>query len=517
MLRRRDPLLWLFVALAVVSLFPVWSVRYHPLPDLANHMAASSVWVHLRDPRWDFAQYYALNLGLNPYWGYYVPMRLMAPIVGIDLANRLVLSLYVLSLPLGVTWLAVRLGRSAWLGLFAFPFLWTFCFTFGFIHTSLGLALVPGAVAAFDWFCERPTWGRALAAVALGLAVFFCHVVPFLLYIGCAGLVGLLHRERTPRRMIARVLAWTATLGIGVLVATLGRGKGMGGTHYTFSWDPHPLQLLLHAYDWTWNNCTGHEDELLAIALGVGFVALAATARGWRPQGAHDLRALACVFAAVAGYLILPKSVLTPSYSWGVKYRIAAWALLFLAFLIPGAIAGWRRWLFVPVVVAGLGFAVDAAVHWRAANRYTGGFDEATAAMPDGARPLFILGKPFADAGVRQGYVQSWPSFYTAYRGGYNPWLFDDFPLRFRQRYPAPTWQSMAFNWEQHARYYDYVVTFRRTPESVFGAHRNDVTNVRTVGAWSVWKLPGPRVNESPGPVYPSEWAYDPSWRPPAR
>src|SRR6478672_7049064 len=193
-MRRRSPLVYLFAALVIVSCAPIWGVRYHPLPDLANHMAASSVWVHLRDPRWDFAQYYALNLGLNPYWGYYVPMRLMAPIVGIDLANRLVLSLYVLSLPLGVTWLAVRLGRSAWLGLFAFPFLWTFCFTFGFIHTSLGLALVPGAVAA----------------IALGLAVFFCHVVPFLLYIGCAGLVGLLHRERTPRRMLARVGVWAA-------------------------------------------------------------------------------------------------------------------------------------------------------------------------------------------------------------------------------------------------------------------------------------------------------------------
>jgi hypothetical protein len=37
---------------------------------------------------------------------------------------------------------------------------------------------------------------------------------------------------------------------------------------------------------------------------------------------------------------------------------------------------------------------------------------------------------------------------------------------------------------------------------------------VRTSEKWTVWKLPGPRVDESPGPVYPSGWAFDPAWRP---
>ena len=61
--RLRDPFVLTFALLLVVSLFPVWTVRYHPLPDLANHMAASAVWVHLDDPRWHFARYYELNSG----------------------------------------------------------------------------------------------------------------------------------------------------------------------------------------------------------------------------------------------------------------------------------------------------------------------------------------------------------------------------------------------------------------------------------------------------------------------
>ena len=511
-----DPFAIVFAIVLLVSLFPIWTVRYHPLPDLANHMAASAVWVHLYDPNWYFARYYELSLGLNPYWGYYAPMRVLAPLLGIDIANRVVLSLYVIALPLGTTWLALRFDKSRWIGLFAFPFIWTFSFTLGFIHTSLGLALVPGAVAAFDWYCERPSIRRGIIAVLLGVAVYFCHIVPFLLYIGCAGLVGLFYRDRSLRQIAARLAVWCSTFGIGLLVSLLGHGKGMGTTpgHYTFSWDPHPIALMLHIYDWTWNNCVGHEDEYLAALLATGWLALCLSVRPRFSRSLHDYRAHACVFAAIAGYIILPKSVLTPSYSWGVKYRIAAWALLFLAYLIPGQINGWRRLFLIPVVIAGLGFAIDADIHWRTANALTAGFDEATAVIPSAARPLFILGKPFRDPAVAQGYVQSWPSYYQARHGSYNPGLFDDFPIHFRERFPAPTWQTMVFNWEQHAPYYDYVVTFQKTGASVFQQHLSAVVAVKTVGNWTVWKLPGPRVDVPPGPAYPGAWAYDPNWRP---
>jgi hypothetical protein len=113
--------------------------------------------------------------------------------------------------------------------------------------------------------------------------------------------------------------------------------------------------------------------------------------------------------------------------------------------------------------------------------------------------------------------VQSWPSYYQALHGGYNSSLFDDFPLRFRQRFPAPPWQTMAFNWEQHAPYYDYVVTFQRDGAALFGQHLGEVHATRQAEKWTTWKLPGPRVDAPPGPAYPSEWATDPSWRPRAQ
>lgn len=115
-----------FAALLAIAIAPIWIVRYHPLPDLANHLAAMAVWTRMDDPAFDVGAYYEVKLGVTPYWGYYAPMRLLVPILGLDVANRVVLSLYAATVPIGFAWLAHRLGRSAWLGLFGFAFIGSF-------------------------------------------------------------------------------------------------------------------------------------------------------------------------------------------------------------------------------------------------------------------------------------------------------------------------------------------------------------------------------------------------------
>src|SRR4051812_38774512 len=60
-----------FVALAAISLWPIWLVRFHPIADLPNNVAAVAVLHYLNDPRFDFARYYELHLSPVPYWIYY--------------------------------------------------------------------------------------------------------------------------------------------------------------------------------------------------------------------------------------------------------------------------------------------------------------------------------------------------------------------------------------------------------------------------------------------------------------
>jgi hypothetical protein len=62
-------------------------------------------------------------------------------------------------------------------------------------------------------------------------------------------------------------------------------------------------------------------------------------------------------------------------------------------------------------------------------------------------------------------------------------------------RYPAPELRVMSFDWDKEAPYYDYVVLFQRDGRATFAAHLADVKLVRMDGKWTVWKLPGPRLD----------------------
>jgi hypothetical protein len=249
----------------------------------------------------------------------------------------------------------------------------------------------------------------------------------------------------------------------------------------------------------------------MGLALLAVWIALYVSGRQKWAALRRDWRAEACLLAAVIAYFFLPRSLLKPTYWWGINIRFAVMAALFLALSIRGPIEGWRRWLLAPVVAISLGFVADMTVHIRRAQAFCAGFDRLARLPAPGSRVLFIIGYPWHDPSFSLNYALLYSGFYQAQRGGYMPWNFDDgFPLRYRVRYPTPKWRTMIFNWEQHADYYDYVRVFHND-ERIFGGH--PVEQVGAEGSWRLYKLPGPRIDEPPGPAYPREWSVDPNWK----
>lgn len=506
-----------YAALSIAALVPIWLVRYQPLPDLAVNLAAGSILHHHADPRFDFARYYDLALGLTPYWGYYAPLHLFAYVVDIETANRLILSLYAIGLPVGSALLARRFDRSPWLGLFAFPIVWNFNFSIGFISFCLGLAGLPFALVLFDRFCERPTVVRGALAAIAGTTIYFLHLLPWGAFLAAAGLIGLFHRGRSIARIAGRLAVWIVPLVAGVYVTLYGSGLHMGrGVASRFAARYYPMwQSVSEMYMWTWDCCAGREDEVLAGLLAVGWVLLKLTEprRSW---SLHAFRAEACFAVAIVAYLVLPRSVLQPDYWWGVNVRFSCMAFLFAGLCIGGAIEGRRRLLLIPVALAALGFSVDTMVHWTRAARFAEGYDEVARVPEPGSRVLFILAEPWHDPSVtRFNYVHVYYDIYQAQHGGWMPWNFDvGFPIKYKARYPAPVWRHMNFTWDAHAPYYDYVFVFQAEGRAVFREHFPDVKLAASAGKWKLYKLPGPRVDEPPGPAYPRDWAFEPSFRP---
>jgi hypothetical protein len=258
--------------------------------------------------------------------------------------------------------------------------------------------------------------------------------------------------------------------------------------------------------DYILGNCKGREDDWLALALLVGFVALRATARWSRPR-ASDLGALACFATAAIAYLVLPLRLTRPAEWYAINTRFAVMAALFLALLVPGEIVAWRRWLFAPVVAVALLVPADVIWHWGALHRdFMAGYQQLANLPERGARVQFVIhgGEP----------RQSRASFphgptHQAFHGGYSPWNFDqNFPLRYKVRYPSVHFWRFQFKWDKHARYYDYVFAYQVDPQAAFGAHLAEVKRVADAGRWTLWKLPGPREDNPPRKPYPFGWEY---------
>ncbi|MCU1278101.1 MAG: hypothetical protein JWM53_1647 [bacterium] len=471
-----DP--WLTAALvvsAIATVLPIWIARYLPLLDLPNHLTAVAVWHYHDDPNWDFARFYDLNLVPLPYWAHYYTVHLLTYVTrSVETANKIFLTGYAVALPAGALLLARRFGRSPWLALFAFPLVWNFNLGDGFIAYCAGFAAVPLALVVVDRHAVAPTWERALAVVAAGTLTYFFHLLAYALFLVCAGLVVLAQRRAlAPKLLAARALPVLSCAAIGAWA--LRRANDMNfhrvtGVGRQLVYDPLS-ERLAQIPDRLINFLPGRVDELVLIVAVACWLALAVTAARTRCDDDRDGRALPphvwgpelCLAGALALYLLSPRSMQRPFYWHMINGRFVVAIALFAALTLRGAIAGWRRLLLAPVVVATVIYAIALCGAFREFNRHAAGFDEVVAQIPRGKQVLTLILRPMGDSTVNVSAFNQWPSYVQLRHGGYNFYNFaEGFPLRYRVLYPAPAWShAEGFDWKAHARPYDYFLTFR--------------------------------------------------------
>src|SRR5690242_5037267 len=88
----RASLPWLLLAL--LSSLPIFVVARPPLQDLPFHLAAVRIIHSMNDPQYGFADTFALNLGTTQYVLYHLLASALGWLVGIDVANRLLIAVY---------------------------------------------------------------------------------------------------------------------------------------------------------------------------------------------------------------------------------------------------------------------------------------------------------------------------------------------------------------------------------------------------------------------------------------
>lgn len=466
---------WLVAAVAVSALAtvaPIWIAKYLPLLDLPNHLAAVAIWHYHDDPNWDFARFYDLNLVPLPYWAHYYTVHLLTYVTrSVEVANKIFLTAYALALPAGAWALGRRFGRSPWLALFAFPLVWNFNLGDGFIAYCAGFAAVPVALVVVDRHATAPTWQRALAVAAVGTSIYFFHLLAYVLFLVCAGMVVLAQRRAfAPRLLAARALPVVSCAGIGAWALQHANSMNfhrVTGAGRDLIYDA-VSDRLAQMPDRLINFLPGRVDELVVIVAGACWLALAVTAAriiddDARAQPPHLWGPELCFVAALALYLLSPRSMQRPFYWHMINGRFVVAVALFGVLTLRGPIAGRRRLLMAPLVAATVIYMVSLCGAFREFNRHAAGFDEVVAQIPRGKQVLTLVLRPMGDSTVNVSAFNQWPSYVQLRHGGYNFYNFaEGFPLVYRVHLPAPPWSHTdQFDWNADAAPYDYFLTFR--------------------------------------------------------
>lgn len=197
----------LFCALALLYVLPFWVVRYIPTVDGPCH--TYNAWIlhqYGNVERYPlFQQYYEISAKPYPNWIGQAVMSLLMYAVPPRIAEKLLVSGYVLTF-LGSAWYlagAVRPGER-WLAFLAFPFAWHQLFQFGFYNFAISVALFQLALGFWWRHRERPGLRFAVEINLLLWLCYFSHILSLTLALAGIGVLWLatLRRESWRRHLL---------------------------------------------------------------------------------------------------------------------------------------------------------------------------------------------------------------------------------------------------------------------------------------------------------------------------
>ncbi len=490
------------VALAVTAaaaLVPLWVFRYPAIQDYPQHLLIARIVARAADPSFGYGAHFTASLRPAPYGAWYALTALLARLVGIDPAGRLVLSLY----PLGLLLVALRRdpqGASRvrpWGRLLLFPLAFGPQFYLGTLNYLLSLPLLLSALqdlAAVGSLSRVGAGGERPSRAGVGhwvrhalklVAIYSCHPFSILVHVVLGTLVVLL-RLRRPG-------AWKALaspLLMALLFASWFEPGGMSGGFY---WRPLGTTVAFLLGPFCGMQAPGSaEPAFVVVWLGILGLSLAAVRRaeGWGRRVSPMTVAMGAVFL---GVLALPFG--TGKFTY-INLRLASLGYLFLALWIgripfrgrQGPAICLLTWALLALITLKQGRIAGEILEVEPLLRR----------IPENARLLPLI---FDNDSPELEPIHFDPHlhdhFYYMLRssGGLSPYLFQipPIPVRYRPeaRLPAPgPYTPWLFEPQKHGRFYDYVLTRGAPPVFLLSTGRG-MSLVAASGPWSPFRVPG--------------------------
>jgi hypothetical protein len=281
-----------FSFLIFLNLVPIWAVSTLPMGDLGGHIELMDIALRFDSPETLYSEYYRLpSSWFLPNALSLVLARWLGPLFGVEGVVRLLLSAYVIGLPLSLAELADATGRSRWLGLFGCALTYNALVNVGFLNFLIGLPLMLLATATAIRFGKRPSFTTGAWLVALLLTLFTAHAMLFMIATGIAIAILLVYARR-PHDLWNLLLVVPGIVALsGWLSELLGEqtrrlplltDEGLGLTFDSVS------TRLLRVHVWGLSYFRDFSDNVFAlVVLGIWVLLLLWTRRG---AGTSDSR-----------------------------------------------------------------------------------------------------------------------------------------------------------------------------------------------------------------------------------
>ncbi|RPI83367.1 MAG: hypothetical protein EHM42_08480 [Planctomycetaceae bacterium] len=187
----------MWVGLCAVNLVPIWWTDRFPSQNGPWFLLATHMFKEYNNPNWDYSKYYVRNWLPFPHLLHDTLVGLVAHVAPLLTAERIVLSLYVILLPLSVFYFLSSLapGRR-WPGYLAFLVVLHYTFMRGYHDYTLSIPLFFITVAYWYPRRDRLTVGDAVILCGLGVLTYLSHLLTFAFLAGSIGWLRLFETGR---------------------------------------------------------------------------------------------------------------------------------------------------------------------------------------------------------------------------------------------------------------------------------------------------------------------------------
>ncbi len=181
----------LFYTCILLNALPILLFRFFPSMDGPAHLYNANIlrqlWLGQSEV---LQQWYAVNPALIPNWTSHFLLAVFGLVLPAFLAEKLLLLLYVIGLPLAFRGLVTRLapGQKVLVYLI-FPFVYHYLFCLGFYNLALSIILLFAGLSITVQQIRAPTTRGWIAQAVLFTATYFTHPFSFtLLVLGASGI-----------------------------------------------------------------------------------------------------------------------------------------------------------------------------------------------------------------------------------------------------------------------------------------------------------------------------------------